>query len=227
MRCATFPRMSATTPNRPAPVRTFNTNTPIKSCRLRREDLGRLYKIINDRQSEYGQFVVNSILAQQPNESAEEFVARQSRVLNAFVTTVNITGTNNEVVSGNGEHFLSSENIADNLLTVFFTTIAGPNVLGFTPQNRATLMLDFSRPTILDFTKLPTWPTPNTSHFEISAVSEPWFTTLNTRLKELFDDRRTGLNWLHQTGVMICFCSLSACRFPCGFLIGSVPASKK
>jgi hypothetical protein len=160
-----------------------------------------LYKIINDRQSEYGQSFVNSILAQQPNESSEEFVARQTRVLNAFNTTVNITGANNEIVTGSGEHFLASENIPDNLLTVFFTTIAGPNALAITPQNRATLLLDFSRPTILDFTKLPTWPTPNNSHFEISAVSEPWFTTLNTRLKELFDERRTGLNWLHQTGV--------------------------
>jgi hypothetical protein len=140
-------------------------------------------------------------LAQQPNETSEEFAARQTRVLNAFVTTVNITGANNEVVSGSGEHFLASENIPDNLLTVFFTTTAGPNVLGITLQNAATLLLDFSRPTILDFIKLPTWPTPNNSRFEISAVSEPRFTTLNTRLKELFNDRRTGLNWLHQTGV--------------------------
>lgn len=193
--------MNQTTANPPAPRRTFTTNAPIKSCRLRREDLGRLYKIINDRQIEYGQFFSQSILAKQPNESAEDFAARQARVLNAFVTTVNITGANNEIVSGSGEQFLASGNLPDKLLTVFFTTTAGPNALGITPQNRATVLLDFSRPTILDFTKLPTLPTPNNSHFEISAVSEPWFTTLNTRLKELFNERRTGLYWLHQTGV--------------------------
>ena len=63
------------------------------------------------------------------------------------------------------------------------------------------LLLDFSRPTILDFSKLPTYATENTSNFEIFAASEPWFTTLNTRLTQFFNERRTGFNWLHQQGI--------------------------
>jgi hypothetical protein len=84
---------------------------------------------------------------------------------------------------------------------VFYTTIAGPNAVGVILQNKATLLLDFSRPTVLDFTKLPTFATANASNFEISAASEEWFTTLNTRLTQLFDERRTGFNWLHQQGI--------------------------
>ena len=196
--------MSETKPNPPPALRTFTTSAPIKACRLRREDLARLYRIINDRQTEYGQTFVNQVLAQTPAESQEEFQARKDRVANSFVTTVNVTGSNNEIVSGSGEHFLASGNIPDNILTVFYTTIAGPNAVGITReflQNRATLMLDFSRPTILDFTKLPTFATPNTSNFEIVASSEAWFTTLNTRLTQLFDERRTGFNWLHRQGI--------------------------
>ena len=144
----------------------------------------------------------NEVLAQQPAESAEQFHERRARVANAFVTTVNVTGSNNEVVSGSGEHFLASENIPDNILTVFYTTIAGPNGIGVTfLENRATLLLDFSRPTVLDFTKLPTFATVNASNFQISASSEAWFTTLNTRLTQLFAERRTGFNWLHKEGV--------------------------
>jgi hypothetical protein len=201
---ATVVRMSETKPNPTPRARTFTTTAPIEACRLRRDDLARLYRIINDRQIEYGQMFVDQVLAQLPTESSEQFQERRARVKNSFVTTVNVTGSNNEIVSGSGEHFLASGNIPDSILTVFYTTIAGPNAVGIAQeflQNRATLLIDFSRPTILDFTKLPTFATPNNSNFEISASSEAWFTTLNTRLTELFRERRTGFNWLHQPGI--------------------------
>jgi hypothetical protein len=194
--------MSDPKPNPPPSVRTFTTSAPIKACRLRRDDLARLYRIINDRQIEYGQTFVNQVLAQQPSETPDQFHERQARVANSFVTTVNITGSNNEVVRGSGEHFLASENIPDNILTVFYTTIVGPNAVGVTfLENRATFLLDFSRPTVFDFTKLPSFATVNASNFQISASSEAWFTTLNTRLTQLFDERRTGFNWLHKEGI--------------------------
>ena len=89
-------------------------------------------------------------------------------------------------------------------MTVFYTTIAGPGAIGIVREsvpNRVTLVLDFSRPTILDFSKLPTNATENASNFQIVAASESWFTTLNTRLTQLFDERRTPVDWLHQTGM--------------------------
>jgi hypothetical protein len=187
----------------PTPARTFNTSSPIKACRLRAGDLVRLYKIINDRQIEYGQMFADQVLVQQPEESPDQFKERRSRVANAFVTTVTITGSNNEIVSGSSESFLTTDNMPDNILTVFYTTVAGPNAVGIVRdylENRASLLLDFSRPTVLDFSKIPTHATGNTSNFQIVSSSEPWFTTLNTRLTQLFDERRTGFNWLHQQG---------------------------
>jgi hypothetical protein len=85
--------MSDTKPNTPH-GRTFTTTSPIEACRLRRDDLARLYRIINERQIEYGQTLLNQ-LAQQPMESPEEFRARRIRVENEFITTVSVTGLNN------------------------------------------------------------------------------------------------------------------------------------
>jgi len=194
--------MSEGRPNPPPSVRAFNTTGPIKACRMRRDDLARLYRIINDRQIEAGQMFTQQVLIQQPTESNEQFQDRRTRVANTFITIVTVTGSNNEAVIESGEHFLASDNIPDKILTVFYSTITGPNSIGIaTPPNRMTLLLDFSRPTILDFSKLPTYATENTSHFQIFAASEPWFTTLNTRLTEFFNARRTGFNWLHQQGI--------------------------
>ena len=219
--------MSDIKPNPPPPVRTFTTTAPIKACRLRRDDLARLYSTINDRQIEAGRMFIDQFLVQQPAESPDQFQERRVRVENSFVTTVNITGANKEVVSGSGEHFLSSgnRNIPDKILTVFYTTIAGPGAIGIVREslpNRVTLILDFSRPTILDFSKLPTHATENASNFQIVAASEPWFTTLNTRLTQLFAERRSPFDWLHQPGIYDLLFFIIGCPSLYGLTIVSV-----
>jgi hypothetical protein len=90
--------MSDSRPTPPAP-RTFTVTSALTACRLRRDDLARLYRIINERQIESGQAVLNQ-LAPLPDESPEQFEARRARVTNAFVTTVNLTLANKEIVTG-------------------------------------------------------------------------------------------------------------------------------
>jgi hypothetical protein len=193
--------MSETRPG-PTPARTFTTTSSINACRLRREDLLRLYRIINERQVEYGQLVVNFV-TKLPEESPEQFHERRTRLASSFVTTVNVTGANGEVVSGSGESFVISDNIPEHILTVFYTTMEGPNTIGITPQmltSKATILLDFSRPTLRDFSRLTT-AADNNSNFSIVSTSEPWFTLLNTRLVQFFNERPTRFGWLHQAGI--------------------------
>jgi len=186
----------------PRQWRNFSTTSPITACRLRRGDMRRLYGLINERQVEYGKTVLDQ-LAQQPNESPDQFNARKTSVARAFVTTVSVTGSNGEVITGEVEEFLDSINIPAKILTVFYSTVTGPSVVlpGFSQQSRATVLLDFSRPTVLDFTKFPSLPIPNNSEFAVASNSESWFTALNSRLTQFFLDRRTGYDWLHRPGI--------------------------
>jgi hypothetical protein len=108
--------MSETKPS-PTLVRTFTTTSPIRACRLQRDDLKRLYRIINDRLIEYKETVVNQ-QRQLPNETLEQFQERRMRVANSFTTTVNVTGTNQEVVIGQKESFFDTTNISDNILVI-------------------------------------------------------------------------------------------------------------
>jgi hypothetical protein len=182
--------------------RNFNTTSPIIACRLRRGDLNRLYALINERQLEYGKTVLAQ-LVQEQNESPEQFQERRTRVARAFVTTVSVTGENGEVVTGEGDDFLDSVNIPERILSIFYSTVTALSVTfpGFVPQSRATVLLDFSRPPVLDFTKFPTLPTPNTSNFVVASNSESWFTALNSRLTQFFVERKTSYDWLHKPGI--------------------------
>ena len=95
---------------------------------MRRDDLARLYRIINDRQIEAGQMFVHQVLVQQPGESNEQFAERRTRVANTFITIVTVTGSNNENVTGSGEHFLASENIPDEI-SKFSTALSRDQML--------------------------------------------------------------------------------------------------
>jgi hypothetical protein len=185
----------------PAEWRNFGTRFPITACRITREDLKRLYKLINERQAEYREKIV-AIQSQQSQETPEAFAARRRRVYNAHVTSVTIEAKNGERLTGNNEQIFDAVTYWADVKSVFFSTQSVPQaVIGVVPQDRVALFLDFTQPPALDFSKLPTLPTQNESNFEIAAVDEAWFILTKTRLVEFFEQRRSGYNWIHDAGV--------------------------
>lgn len=191
----------ASTPNVVSAIRNFSTTVPIVSCKLTRDDLVRLYQIIDERQIEQRDKMV-ARLSQLPTETPEDFRKRYDSVFSAFVTTVTLTGIDGEQISGNTAHFLTGTNVPDRISNVYYSTSSAPTaLLNFTPPNRVSVFLDFSRPPLLDFTKLPTLATPNSSNFSINSDGETWFTAINARLTQFFKERRVSWNWLHSPGV--------------------------
>jgi hypothetical protein len=185
----------------PGEWRNFTTRFPIKACRLKRDGLKFLYRVINERQKEYRGRVMAG-LSQTQQESAEDFAKRKERVSDAFVTSVTVQAENGEVLTGNNDQIFDDTAFPTRLKSVFYSTQSVPNaVLNHLPQDRITLFLDFSQPPVLDFGRLPTFPTPNESNFEIAATNEAWFAGAKARLVEFFDERRSGYEWLHGAGV--------------------------
>lgn len=182
----------------PEAWRNYSTRVPIAAIRLKRSDLKRLYQIVNNKQMEYRDRILSGLSAH-TSETKEDFSARYNSVHDAFVTSISVTGTNNEMVHGNSEAFLDSPNIPEQLRSVLISTTSVPQaVLHFTPLCSVVLFLDFSRSPLLDFSNLPTLPTPNESNVTIAADNESWFTSTNAKLKEFLSERRTGTNWLHR-----------------------------
>jgi hypothetical protein len=109
------------------PMRTFEWKVPVAACRLTRDDIKRLYKIIDDKQVEDRDNLVNHVLAQQPSESVEQFQQRRERVRDACMTTITVVGINGESIIGHGESFLDSSLIPEKIATVYFDTARGSN----------------------------------------------------------------------------------------------------
>lgn len=189
---------NAVVPNPNEAWRNYTKRVAVGACRLRVEDLKRLYRLINEKQVEAGKAVVSGFWKTE-NETQEQFEARCQQVTNAFITTVQIRGANAEVVTGHGEKFFDSGLLPEQIISIEYDTAFSPKAqLNFTPNDRATVFLDFSRPTILD-RGLPSEPTPNSSNWFVTAQTEAWSTSVSARLEQFFAERRTRVDWLHRS----------------------------
>ena len=185
----------------PEEWRNFSTTIPIPAFHLKRDDLKKLYKIISQKQIEVRDRMMN-VLAQQATETDEQFSERKNRVYNSFVTSITFTGVDGECFHGNNEESLNSHNIPEQLTSVFMSTISVPKaVIGFTPLCNVSVLLDFSRSPIIDFSSIPNSPTKNGSNIVINADNESWFTSTRANLIQFIAGRKTGFDWLHGAGI--------------------------
>jgi hypothetical protein len=178
--------------------RNHSTKHPIAASHLKRGDLKRLYKLINDKQIEHRDKVM-PVLEQQANETKEIFEARKKRVHESFVTSMTIHASNDEMLHGNDESFLNESNLPDHMWSIYFDTGSVPRaVLGVNPTCRIVMFLDFTTPPLVDFSRIPSLPTPNESNYEIWADNHSWFAAAKASFDAFFNDRRTGVDWLHR-----------------------------
>lgn len=190
--------MATTAPNPNEAWRNYTKRVSISACKLRAGDLKKLYRLINEKQIEVGASAIRE-LAQAENETPQQFDGRAQRVRDAFVTTVQIKGQNAEVVTGHGESFFDSGLLPERIISIEYDTAFSPKAqLNFTPNDRASVFLDFSRPRVLQ-SSLPSEPTPNNSNWFVTAQTEAWSTSLSARLDQFFAERQTSVEWLHRS----------------------------
>jgi hypothetical protein len=180
--------------------RNYTKNVAIAACVLTSQDLQRLYRIINEKQIELGETLINGAYSQLPNETVEQFQQRRRTGKDAFITTVTFTGANGERVTGHGESIFNSGLLPGRIESILYDTAFSPKaLLNYTPANRATILLDFSRPPLLNFVAQPSAPTANNSNWFVTGDTEAWTTSVSTRIADFFADKKTQVNWLHQS----------------------------
>lgn len=185
----------------PEAWRNFGTKLPIAAFWMKRDGLKRLYQLINERQKEYRDKILLA-LTKLPEESDTDFDTRKTRVTNAFVTSVTITAETGEIITGNNEDIFHEAFLPTAIKYVLYSTSSVPNaVLNHLPEDRIVVFLDFSRPPLMDFGRLPTLATPNESNLTIDSRNESWFAATKLKLGNFFEERKTGHDWLHRAAV--------------------------
>jgi hypothetical protein len=65
-------------------------------------------------------------------------------------------------------------------------------------SNKCVLLLDFTRPDVLNFAMLPSQPTPNTSNFQVRGNDATWVNGVFHEFNEYMRSHRSKMSWLHR-----------------------------
>jgi hypothetical protein len=171
---------------------------PIEAVSLSTSDVKsifeRLFAIVAERGSRAA-----ATLVKPPEEAQDAFEQRcHNFIASAFRVTVTIKGVNGlELYGDNTSLFLSPElpEIFESIFmtnTVAFASFSG----GRNPPETFSLFLDFSKPPLLDGSRLPSAPTPNASELDIVG-SVSWVSAVKDAVEKTLDNRKNGRGRLH------------------------------
>ncbi len=172
---------------------------PIKAVRLSMADLQRVY----ERLTSYVEEECEKRLAgvQKPdNKTDDEFETWKEEVRSfAFKIDVTIRSRSGVELVANDASIFSSSNLPEGIETVFFSnTPSFETYLGQKPINRFSLLLDFSKPPLLDSRNPLSNPTANNSHLNIEGDRDSWMASIEAAVMEVLANRKNNRGWLHR-----------------------------
>lgn len=174
-------------------------NVPIRSITLSLSDIRRIYERLLVHVSAEGEREVNALL-KPDDKTDEEFEETKQGILSrAFRVTVTIKGPNGESLFGDDVGIFESPNLPDQISEIYITNIvAYKGVANVDPLNSFEMILDFSKPLILDRSDIIGDPTPNVSHVNILAENDAWIGSISEAVFGVINNRGNNRIWLHR-----------------------------
>ncbi len=171
---------------------------PLYSIRLSIEDVKKIFERLSRHVGEQGDREIAQ-LVKPDDESNEDFNARVEKIKeDAFRITATINSADGTSLYGDSSDVFESPNIPDVISGIYLTNIVTyQEVAGNRPANSFELLLDFSKPPLLDGNNLVSSPTPNSSHLEIKGDRDSWVAAVSDAVLGVVNGRRTNRGWLH------------------------------
>ncbi len=171
----------------------------ISGCSISMDDIVRLYKILIKRLTEAADIEIND-LKKLENETEQEFEELKASRRAFFQITIVINGQAGEQIFGSDEGIFSSPNLPDRISSVYMdskaTYTAHRN--NIEPRNWFGLLLDFSKPPLLDWVNPVSNPTPNASNLIIHGDSEAWVAAVRHTVIERLKQHSNRRSFLHK-----------------------------
>lgn len=138
-------------------------------------------------------------LMKPPDQSQEDFdrqvaIARE----NAFRITVTIAGTDGQNIFGDTLELFDSPNLPDEIDSIYMTNVtAYQGQTRQRPPNGFSVLLDFSKPPLIDNNNPVSNPTPNNSNVSIEGGRDAWLASITDATMGVLDNRKNGRTFVH------------------------------
>jgi len=166
----------------------------LPSCVLSSEDLRRIYRLLEPKALEAAERQV-ATLTLQPGQTQAQLQELRSAVRAALVLVVRIQ-TETGWINGTTIDLFNDDQLPDAVLKIEFDSsfLYRVRFNNLVPNNALNLVLDFSRPAVLD---LGNPPPQNASSANISGLDSTWANAVYEELAGFFRPRSSKRGWLH------------------------------
>lgn len=168
----------------------------IPSCRLSKDDLHRLYSILEKKASESVDIEIRT-LPRLPEQSEEDWGKMKDDFRDTFRLAVIVHSRNGEQVIGQSKDVLDDDQLPDHITAIAFDADNSFRREGYIIPNRFSLFLDFTEPPW--FGQYNPWDvsTPNGSLLDLICKERNWGIAIHNEVLDFFKARKKSRRWLH------------------------------
>ena len=172
----------------------------IRSFSSGKDDLHKLFKILKERNDSARDIEVANF--KQVDQTAEEYEENRQLLYDSFELKITINGSDGSQLYGSVSEIFESPNFPDRIQSIYLNSATVFQVRwNFLPRNRFELLLDFSKPRMLDFSFLPSQATPNPSAFAVSGYDKTWVHGVFNEVSAFIDNHHARGAWMHKHSV--------------------------
>jgi hypothetical protein len=179
----------------------FNQQKRIRSFSIDRAELRKLLELLQERANAAGEIEEKHFdkLRLQAKPQTEEQVEKAKKDLReGFRLFITVSGIDGTELTGNIEDIFDSPNFPDEVKTLFFSTDIPLQKYNYYPRNKMTLFLDFERPSVLNFSIMPSQETANASNIEVNGSDATWVNGVFQEFINYVSRHPSTIPWLHR-----------------------------
>lgn len=172
----------------------------IKSLSLNKEEIENFCKKLQERASAAAEIEVQKF--SQGERSKEEFNKALQTLRDGFELKLTVAGTNGEELYGSITEVFESVNFPEQVKSLY---VNSEHVLialhNYHPLNSFEIFIDFSKPSIFDFSLMPSQGTPNESNYEVRGYDATWVNGVFSEITKFINQRSSKLSIVHSHSV--------------------------
>ncbi|HOW55826.1 MAG TPA: hypothetical protein PLR60_14380 [Syntrophorhabdaceae bacterium] len=173
----------------------------IRSFSTDRDELRKLLDILQERVCAAAE-IEEKHLPRIAGQSDEQYEQAKKDLRNGFRLFITLSGTDGRKLTGSIDEIFDSPNFPEDVKDLFFNSCTTLQVrYNYYPRNMIVLFLDFGKPTVLNFSILPSQETRNESNVEVSGNDITWVNGVFQEFVSYVSRHPSTFPWLHRHSV--------------------------
>ena len=196
---------------------TIKKTIPLRGLNVSIQDVRRIVERLQPHVNDEGYREVRSMLEMGPDSPERRELLDKERK-QAFQIAINILGRDGESLFGYGTDPFDSPNIPDPIQSIGIdNTVAYKAIAERVPTNMFSLIMDFSKPPLIDANNPVSSPTHNFSIFIVEGERDAWVASIHQAVMDILGKRSNRRNFIH--AAFVYDIGLFVLGFPVGFYL--------